>query len=128
VLAADVMRRVFMAQGAFSYSQTGEDRFIDHLLGGKARGFYVDVGCNHPTRFSNTFVMYKRGWNGIVVDANGDLAAKFKRIQKKDHVVEAVVSSEEKTVTFTEYADSLVSSVDPRHVAHWRDTMRREVK
>jgi FkbM family methyltransferase len=31
-------------------------------------GFYVDVGCFHPIRFSNTLFLYKKGWSGLNID------------------------------------------------------------
>ena len=54
--------------GKFAYSQEGEDLVIDRLLKGKRNGFYVEVGCHHPHRFSNTFFFYKRGWRGVCID------------------------------------------------------------
>lgn len=53
-----------------SYSQMKEDVFIDSIVKGKKDGFYVDIGANHPTRFSNTMRFYKRGWHGINVEPN----------------------------------------------------------
>ena len=32
-----------------------------HLLGGVENGFFVDVGCFHPMRYSNTWMLYRRG-------------------------------------------------------------------
>ena len=50
-----------------SYSQEGEDLVVDRLLNGKRNGFYVEVGCHHPYRYSNTFMFYKKGWRGICI-------------------------------------------------------------
>lgn len=60
-----------------SFSQYGEDQIIDRLLGYKKSGFYVDVGANHPDRFSNTKRFYLRGWNGINVEPNPISFKKF---------------------------------------------------
>ena len=50
-----------------SYSQEGEDIFLRKIFN-KKKGFYVDVGCYHPLDGSNTYLLYKKGWNGINLD------------------------------------------------------------
>src|SRR5215510_10661697 len=52
-----------------SFSQQGEDLILARLFEGQRRGFYVDVGAHHPRRFSNTFLLYRRGWRGLNIDA-----------------------------------------------------------
>ena len=57
----------------FSYSQEGEDLVLNKLLGNKSNGFYIDIGANHPIRFSNTWFFYKKGWRGINIEPNPDM-------------------------------------------------------
>ncbi|ASW04888.1 FkbM family methyltransferase [Rhizobium sp. 11515TR] len=53
------------------YSHFGEDQIVSFLFGEqKTAGLYFDVGCYHPSLFSNTYLFYERGWRGILVDAN----------------------------------------------------------
>jgi FkbM family methyltransferase len=103
-----------------SYSQTGEDRIIHNLLGNKFEGFYIDVGCNHPQAYSNTFGLYTRGWKGVNIDANRQLIDKYHELRPRDINLCAVVSNEEKELTFTEFNDSAVSSVSSTHVNEWQ--------
>lgn len=42
-----------------SFSQEGEDLIILRIFDGQGRGFYVDVGAHHPTRFSNPYLLYR---------------------------------------------------------------------
>ena len=51
-----------------TYSQNQEDLFIDNYFKDKKDGFYLDVGCYHPIKFSNTALLYNRGWQGINID------------------------------------------------------------
>lgn len=53
-----------------SYSQEGEDMILHRFFEQKnnTKGFYVDVGAHHPTRFSNTFIFYLKGWRGINIE------------------------------------------------------------
>lgn len=59
-----------------SYSQFGEDRIIEAFFGTQGKGIYVDIGCNHPISYSNTWKLYLRGWNGVCVDPNPYLIKK----------------------------------------------------
>ena len=52
-----------------SYSQEGEDILLSRIFRNQKKGFYVDIGAHHPTRFSNTYYFYKLGWRGINIDA-----------------------------------------------------------
>ena len=56
-----------------SFSQEGEDLVLNKLLGNKPNGFYIDIGANHPIRFSNTWFFYKKGWRGINIEPNPDM-------------------------------------------------------
>jgi FkbM family methyltransferase len=109
-----IFKRFFNPDGIVFYSQMGEDQTIQTLLCEKISkgGFYVDIGCNHPVRFSNTFGLYCNGWRGICVDANLDLVNEFKKIRKKDWVLHAAVSDEEKDVNFYVSTLDLASTMD----------------
>lgn len=99
-----------------SYAQTGEDRIIESLLPNLASGFYVDIGCNHPVANSNTFKLYRRGWQGINVDANQDLVRKFEHIRPRDKNICAIVSDKVHSMEFNIYNDSLFSTVSHEQV------------
>jgi hypothetical protein len=53
-----------------TYSQHGEDDDIwrewKRLRPGKGHGFYIDVGANHPSRLSNTHLLYRSGHRRLV--------------------------------------------------------------
>jgi hypothetical protein len=74
------------------YSQDGEDIVLNRLFGGRAEGFYVDIGAHHATRFSNTFSLYRRGWHGINVDATPGSMATFRGLRPRDISLELFIS------------------------------------
>ena len=49
------------------FSQFGEDRIIKELIKPNYKnGFYIDVGCYHPKKHSNTYLLFKKKkWSGI---------------------------------------------------------------
>src|SRR5262249_52403259 len=81
---AEFARRLLDRHKTFSYAQNGEDLIIDVLLGRKSVGRYVDVGCNHPVRLSNTYRLYLRGWTGLAIDANSTFEKEFVRRRPND--------------------------------------------
>ncbi len=87
----DILRR------RASYSQWAEDALIRDYLkenGGIPPGWmYVDVGANHPTVISDTYLFYKSGYNGICVEPNVELADLFARFRPRDIVIPAAVAA-----------------------------------
>lgn len=69
--------------GQLVFSQEGEELILSRLFGYKTNGYYVDIGCYNPKRFSNTYSFYLNGWRGINIDANIDTIKLFKKYRKK---------------------------------------------
>lgn len=118
-LIAKVMQKTFDPHNFPSYSQFGEDRIISVFFP-TGEGFYVDVGCNQPQYYSNTFSLYKSGWKGITIDGNSDLIREQRKQRKRDSSICAVVSNEKKDLLFTEFEASEVSTVNSAHVDEWK--------
>ena len=69
-----------------SYSQYGEDEFIASKLENYnlRDAMYVDIGANHPTDISNTYLLYRKGQRGVVIEPNQELIGLFKKFRKRD--------------------------------------------
>ena len=78
-----------------SYSISNVDLIIDRLFSKKQKGIYMDIGCNHPIKFNNTYLLYKRGWNGINVDLDQTSINEFNKLRKDDYNLVALVSLKE---------------------------------
>ena len=61
-----IRNKIFLQNG----SQFGEDKFLINLFDKDYKGKYLDLGCFHPTKHSNTNLLYKNGWRGINIDLN----------------------------------------------------------
>lgn len=86
-----------------SYSQTGEDLIILDLLKvelGKKNISYMDIGANEPRFLNNTYLMYKNGARGILVEPNIKLCKKLKKYRKKDIVLNCGVAAEHGKLTY----------------------------
>jgi len=51
-----------------SYAQNAEDVRLRRAFSDQPRGFYIDVGANHPVDYSITKHFYDLGWSGINVE------------------------------------------------------------
>lgn len=121
-LLSNSLFRLFNSYGRITYSQTGEDFVLDYLLKNYTNGYYIDIGCNHPIKISNTFNFYMRGWKGICIDANSDLAERFKLVRKRDVVLDAALSDDERETVFYEFYTDAVSTLDIAHKREWEKT------
>jgi len=75
-----------------SFSQGGEDVILAGLFSGRRNGFFVDVGAFHPYKLSNTYLLYKKGWSGINIDAAPGSMEVFKKMRPRDINLEAAIS------------------------------------
>lgn len=103
-----------------TWSQFGEDAHLRSYFRDKGwvrgrghmameKGFYVDIGCCHPIRMSNTLWFYKNGWTGINIDATPGTKIIFDKWRPRDINLEAAVSMHSGHLTF--YTDGGKSSV-----------------
>jgi hypothetical protein len=80
------------------HSIFGEDIFADKYFKKLDKGFYVDVGSYHPFFWSNTYLLFKRKWEGINIDINRLSVDLFNMARSNDHNVNASVSNSSKRV------------------------------
>ncbi len=96
------------------YAQEGEDMILRRALHKRKHGFYVDVGAHHPFRFSNTYMLYKKGWHGINIDAMPGSMTLFDRYRPRDINLETAVAETPGEMTFYLFADPAVNTFDER--------------
>jgi len=93
-----------------SYSQKGEDLIIEKLLGNKTKGFYVDIGANHPISCSNTARFYKKEWRGINIEPNPQNIKLFKTERPLDTNLGIGVANKKGKLTFYEFEENMLST------------------
>jgi FkbM family methyltransferase len=81
-----------------SYSQCGEDLFIENFFKNKNYGTYLDIGAFNPIKFSNTLLLYKKGWKGINIDLNQTSIDLFNIFRPRDKNICAAISNKEEKV------------------------------
>lgn len=83
-----------------SYSQEGEDLIIDRFFENQSTGFFIDIGAHHPRRFSNTYLLYQKGWQGINIDPMPGVMKLFNKERPKDINLEIGISREENILKY----------------------------
>ena len=58
--------------------------FLEKYFKKNNSGLYIDVGCYHPFRLSNTKFLYDKGWKGINIDISRKSIDLFNIIRKND--------------------------------------------
>ena len=95
-----------------TYSAHKEDLIVKKFFKNKKNGFFVDVGCHHPSRINNTFLLYHLGWRGVNIDMNKLSIDLFNVCRKEDTNLNYAVSGKNNIINFyTNKEHSLTSSI-----------------
>ena len=118
VITSSMIRILLGRNLKYSFAFTGEDRIIEGIIKPiiNKPGIYVDVGCNHPKFFSNTYGLYRKGWRGICIDANEGLIGKYRILRPRDIARAEVVSNKEEVITFYEIENDVLSTLVPSNL------------
>lgn len=104
------------------YSQNGEDIIISSFFKNKKSGFYIDIGSHHPMRYSNTYLLYKKGWQGINIDANPETIKLFNKYRPKDTNINIGVGDKTSKLTYHKFSDSAVNTFSKIEANKWKQS------
>ncbi len=76
-----------------SYAQNLEDYHLDLAFQGQATGTYVDVGGGHPVADNVSFWFYLKGWRGLIVEPQTELATAYAHIRPRDIVFQGLAGA-----------------------------------
>tara|TARA_A100001388_G_scaffold276706_1_gene265231 strand:- start:1445 stop:2167 length:723 start_codon:yes stop_codon:yes gene_type:complete len=80
-------------------SEFGEDKILKNLFKYK-KGFYIDIGCHHPLKESNTYYLFKKlNWRGINVDMSKKTINLFNKLRPNDLNINAAIGKNTKLTT-----------------------------
>jgi FkbM family methyltransferase len=97
-----------------AYAQHGEDVFFEDYINKNkidvSKFEYIDVGANHPTDISNTYLLYRKGMRGIIIEPNNELIKLFNLFRKQDKTLEIGVSNTNTVLKFFISKTPVISS------------------
>ena len=97
------------------YSFSGVDIVLKKIFYQQEKGFYIDVGCQNPIKNNNTYLLYKKGWEGINIDLDKDNINLFNSARPKDSNFNKAISSDIKNVELYFYhKKSPINTIDKK--------------
>lgn len=106
----------FLAGGIKEYdkrykSQFGQDFFLDrYIFSGKDKGFFIDIGANHPIALSNSYFFEKKGWDGLAFEPQNMMNSLWTKDVRTTECLPYALGDIECDVEFTEKEDAHVMS------------------
>ena len=76
-------------------------------------GYFVEVGANHPHQLSQTWHLEQRGWDGILVEPQPELAAALRRQRLAKVYAVACASPQQAGKMMSLHLAGIHSSLDP---------------
>ena len=111
-----------------SYSLNAVDLIIDYIFKDKDIGTYVDVGAQHPISNNNTYLLFKRGWNGINIDLDRKNIDLFNISRPNDINLNYAISDKEGETDFYFYHESSPINTLNKKVKEYQKAKISEIK
>lgn len=126
----NILKKIYYSKyRKYSYAISNVDLIIDRIFSKIKKGIYLDVGCNHPIKYNNTYLLYKRGWNGINIDSDSKSINAFNAFRKDDFNVKGIISSSNKKIDYYFYHDrSALNTVDKKLVKSRKTKPQKIIK
>lgn len=99
--------------GDISYAQEGEDRILSRVIDCSKKGYYIDIGAHSPSRCSNTYYFYKKGWCGINIDAMPGSMNLFNITRRRDINLEIAIGDTAEDLLYYIFPERLLNTFDP---------------
>lgn len=115
-LANEIYRKIVRQSILGSYAQDYEDLVIEKILPEK-HGFYLEIGAYDPTRLSNTFRFYKKGWRGVVVEPNPEVKDKFTKLRPLDRLIPVGIGPKKGKIDYYHYLIPALNTFSKNQVA-----------
>lgn len=112
VASLELSGRILLDGAHASYAQQGEDLVVAGLFRdiGAPDPTYLDIGAFHPTVCSNTYLFYRNGSRGVLVEPNVDMADRCRRVRPRDATLNVGIG-----VTDDPSADFYLMANEQRH-------------
>lgn len=97
-----------------SFSKSGEDMQLKKLINKSVSGVFVDIGCWHPIKASNTYYFSLRGWKGICIDPNPELRELYQKFRPNDIFINCAIGEE--GLSYYMLEESSMNTLDYRFI------------
>lgn len=109
-----------------SYSQHREDVLFHDLFNASGASYeidYIDVGANHPTSISNTYLLYRRGFSGYLIEPNPELIRLCRLFRPRDISLQMGIAKNASLLQLKISATPTISSFSDSHLIRRKQTL-----
>ena len=86
-----------------TYSQAGQDVFVEAVMGGKTNGCFLEIGSNHPIQHNNTYMLEKKyNWRGLMVEYD----TSFKSLYDAHRSNSLYILNDARQIKYREFLDN----------------------
>ena len=108
-----IHKKIFLIKKYYSFS--GVDVIIENIFRHKNNGIYIDVGCQHPIKNNNTYLLFKKGWNGLNIDLDKDNIDLFNVARPNDQNINVAISNKiDETDLYFYHKKSPINTIDKK--------------
>jgi len=132
--ADDAYFEDLLKNGESLYAQHKMEVVIRHFFKDRRDGIFVDIGCFHWKKSSNTCYLERHlGWSGIAVDAQKKFGPEWKKFRPRSKFFAyAVTDKSGETITFFQTGTESTrtggtSSTELTNIKKWQETREVEV-
>lgn len=108
----------------YTFSTCAEDLIVSDILGefGIKKPLYIDIGAHHPVFGNNTYLLYKKGGHGVLVEPNKDLCEKIKNKRPRDICLNGGAGRNDGEEIFYAFPRDTRSTFSKQQAEEWEKT------
>jgi FkbM family methyltransferase len=121
----------FAPRGAkLSFSQAGEDIIVDEFLKKLqiTKPLYIDIGAHHPIFSNNTYLFYKKGGSGVIVEPNKSLSKLAEKKRPRDIILCSGAGRNNSSSTFYNFPQTTRSTFSEKQSKDWEKASGQKPK
>ncbi len=111
-----------------SFSFNAVDLIVDYIFKDQIQGIYMDIGSQHPISNNNTYLLYKRGWNGINIDLDKKNIDLFNISRPSDINLNYAISDTNEYTNLYFYHDSSPINTLNKNVSDYQKATVKKIK
>ena len=123
------IKRYIRRRYNISFSKSGDDIQLMKLINNNQPGTYVDIGCWHPIKASNTYYFHLRKWKGLCIDPNPDLKPLYAKYRPSDNFINVGLGHSNSTLKYYMFEESSMNTFSNEFVnKHKLHTQIKKIK
>lgn len=120
-LAKFLKNRYLPRGGKVSFAKDGEDIIIEGVLAsmGIQKPTYLDIGAHHPVFANNTYLFYRHGGRGVILEPNKNLCRLIQKQRPRDVCLNAGAGGTDDSLPFYAFSQDTRSTFSKEQALEW---------